>query len=69
MKFVNFDPMPDFHALIMKPKYTPEWQAAFGVLSILSYPPTWLMQDLHAYQIIPHLRPAVTEEKPRTVRE
>lgn len=24
MMFVNFDPMPDSHALIIKPKYTPE---------------------------------------------
>lgn len=26
MMFVNFDPIPDFHALIIKPKYTPEWR-------------------------------------------
>jgi hypothetical protein len=61
-------PKPEFHAFIFKPKYTPRWQA------ILS-PVHPMLFHRHAHAGSPrvsnhaHLRPAVTEEKPRTVRE
>lgn len=29
MNVVNLTQIPDFDALIIKPKYTPEWQATF----------------------------------------